>query len=141
MASGMENLRVPSSEEAREIGRKGGQKSAENRRRKRAIREICADLLAMEAPQGAAELGELTQVAQKLAEERGQPLDLYEVMTLAQVAQAMAGNTKAAVFVRDSAGDKPADDVQVSTGMTDADRQLMANVAARLQQKDKNRQE
>ena len=58
-----------------------------------------------------------------------------------KVAQAMAGNTKAAVFVRDSAGDKPADDVQVSTGMTDADRQLMANVAARLQQKDKNRQE
>ena len=80
-------------------------------------------------------------MAQKLAEERGQPLDLYEAMTLVQVAQAMAGNTKAAVFVRDSAGDKPADDVQVSTGMTDADRQLMANVAARLQQKDKNRQE
>ena len=42
--SGKDNLRIPTSEEARDIGRKGGIASGEARRRRKQLRE---DLLAM----------------------------------------------------------------------------------------------
>lgn len=126
-------------EEQRRIVSAGGKASGEARRRKRAIREICADLLGMDLPEGAAELGALQQTAQALAQERGQSLDVYEALTLAQLAQALRGDTKAATFVRDSAGDKPTDQVQASVGVTEGDLALLHNVQARLaQQKDKS---
>lgn len=120
-------------EEQRAIRTAGGKASGEARRRKRAIREICGDLLGMAAPLKAVELGELADVAQKLAAERGQELDLYEAMTLAQLAQALQGDVKAATFVRDSAGDKPTDQVEASVAaLTDGDMALLRKMAERM---------
>lgn len=44
----MSNLRVPTSEEAREIGRKGGIASGESRRKKKTMKEVASLLLGME---------------------------------------------------------------------------------------------
>lgn len=126
-------------EEQRRIVSAGGKASGEARRRKKAIREICAELLGMDAPAGAAELGALQNIAQELAQQRGQRLDMYEALTLAQIAQALKGDTKAATFVRDSAGDKPTDNVQVSEGITEGDKALLRKLQERVaQQKDKS---
>ena len=43
-----QNLRVPTSNEAREIGKKGGIASGESRRRKKLLRECIDELLAKE---------------------------------------------------------------------------------------------
>ena len=52
-------------------------------------------------------------------------------------AKAKAGDVKAAVFVRDSAGDKPADQMEITAeAVTDADRELMQNIQKRLQKND-----
>ena len=58
-------------------------------------------------------------------------------MAAAQAVQAMAGNVKAFVAFRDSAGDKPADQMEITAeAVTDADRELMQNIQKRLQKND-----
>lgn len=76
-----------------------GRKKAEN---KKTMREILDAFLRMPAPESA-----LEEKALLLAQVRGAPLDLYEAVVLTQIAKAMKGDTSAAAFVRDSAGDKP----------------------------------
>ncbi len=82
-----------------------GRKKAEN---KKTMREILNALLCMPAPESA-----LEEKALLLAQARGAPLDLYEAVVLTQIAKAMKGDTSAAAFVRDSAGDKPTDKAAV----------------------------
>lgn len=123
------NTRPP--EEQREIRRKGQAAQQAAKRRKKALREICAELLAMECPEGAAKLGTLTEAAKGAAKERGEPLDVYEAGLLAQVARMLEGDTRAAEFVRDSAGDKPTDKMQAeATVLTAGDVALLRRLGA-----------
>lgn len=89
-----QNLRVPSSEEAREIGRKGGIASGEARRRKRTLREI------MEV------YGSIANVIEPA-------LTNDERVVIEQYNKAIAkGDTAAAAFIRDTKGEKPHDVVE-----------------------------
>ena len=64
-------------------------------------------------------------------------MTLYEAIAVAMAAKAKAGDVKAAVFVRDSAGDKPADAVEITAEtMTEADRRLLQRIQDRLQNDD-----
>lgn len=74
--------------------------------KKRELNDMLDELLTLEAPPGA-KLGLLEDSARELAERRGRPVDAYEAVFLTQMAKALAGDTSAAAFVRDSAGDKP----------------------------------
>jgi hypothetical protein len=118
-------------ERAKNIRRKGQAAQQEAKRRKKALREICAELLAMKCPEGAARLGTLEEAARGAAEERGEPLDVYEAGMLAQVARMLEGDTRAAEFVRDSAGDKPTDKMQAeATVLTAGDVALLRRLGA-----------
>ena len=94
MANGKENLRVPTSEEAREIGRKGGIASGEARRRRKTLKE---ELLLM------------------LEEE-----DVQRSIAAALVNEAINGTNAGSVrgafeTIRDTIGEKPADKVEMKT--------------------------
>ena len=84
----VQNLRVPSSEEAREIGRKGGIASGEARQRRKALKEELLLLLA----EG----------------------DTQKSVTLALIEKAMSGDTKAFEVIRDTIGEKPVDKVMIA---------------------------
>lgn len=107
----LENLKVPTSEEARRNGAAGGRASGESRRRKRAMREVLDDLLSMPLRKGA--LKEIESLAD-LAGPNGKinllngkvNVTVEQAMLLAQILQAINGNTKAATFLRDTAGQK-----------------------------------
>ncbi len=73
-------------------------------KKKKTMHDILNALLCMPAPESA-----LEEKALLLAQARGTQLDLYEAVVLTQIAKAMKGDTSAAAFVRDSAGDKPTD--------------------------------
>ena len=81
--AGKDNLKVPSSEKAREIGRKGGKKSGEAKRARKTMREQLLLML-----------------------EKG---DTQENMTLALIAKAMQGDVRAFEVIRDTIGEKPVD--------------------------------
>ena len=128
------NLRMPSSYapgEWAEIARKGQAAQAEGRRRKRALREVLDTLLAMEYTGNALDDNELATAAQEAAKAHGTALDQYDAVAIAQIIKAQDGDTAAAAWVRDSAGDKPGETVAVQQ-LSAEDVELARKVAARL---------
>lgn len=120
-------------ERAKAIRRKGQAAQMAKARQRKAIREIYEELLAQKVPDSVT-----NEAVARYAEQTGKKsVTAYECLAIAQLLEAQAGNTKAAAFVRDSVGDKPVEQVQVSEAVTDGDRSLMAKLEARLQHKDK----
>lgn len=98
---GVENLRVPTSEEARANGQKGGIASGESRRRAASMAEAARRLLAASVT-----VEDLDGVVREMT--------AAEAITLAQLKKAYAGDRRAAEFVRDTGGEKPAARVEIS---------------------------
>lgn len=96
-------------EKLKEIGKKGGKKSGESRRRKRAMRDLMADIMVIPL-----EKGKTKQASQikNLAEVHNLNIDTETAILLAQVKKALTGDTNAAVFCRDTLGEKPTDKVE-----------------------------
>lgn len=111
-------------EERRESARKAGIASGKAKREKKSIRELCAELLVQDAPD--------EFIAQAFPEGAPEDKSWYALIVAQQARQAAAGNTKAAVFIRDSAGDMPTTKVQADVGMTDADRELLRKIELRI---------
>ena len=97
------NLIVPSSEEARKNGAKGGIASGKARREKRAMRETLETLLSM--PIDNKEAICLEDI-QSLAALKGKNITVQEAIMFAQIKKAMKGDTKAAEYIRDTSGNK-----------------------------------
>ncbi|MEG2931169.1 MAG: KGG domain-containing protein, partial [Ruthenibacterium sp.] len=97
----------------RQIASMGGKASTAATRHRKAIRDIMGCLLAQDATSDiiVADSG-LAAAAQEAARERGETLDVYEAVAIAQIVRAAQGDTAAAAWVRDSAGDKPTDKMQ-----------------------------
>lgn len=116
-------------EEKTAFTRKGQAAGAEVRRRKRALRDVLDALLSMEYT-GSTDSA-LAEAAQSAAKARDTALDQYDIVAIAQIVKAQGGDTAAAAWVRDSAGDKPGEAVTVQQ-LSAEDVQLARKVAARL---------
>lgn len=125
-------------EERKERQQAGGAASGESRRARRSLREICQTIADLPLTSKDALTDEVAQrIAEQTEQQTGKPCTIYEAMAAAQAVQAMAGNVKAFVAFRDSAGDKPADQMEITAeAVTDADRELMQNIQKRLQKND-----
>lgn len=122
-------------EERKERQQAGGAASGESRRARRSLREICQAIadLPLSDKEVLTDAG-AQRIAEQTEQQTGKPCTIYEAMAAAQAVQAMAGNVKAFVAFRDSAGDKPADQMEITAeAVTDADRELMQNIQKRLQ--------
>lgn len=82
-----QNLKTPTSRQAREYGRKGGLKRAENEKKRKTLREELITLL------------ETNQYQEK--------------MSLALINKALNGDTKAFEVIRDSIGEKQSDKLEL----------------------------
>lgn len=127
-----------SPEEWARIARMGQAAQAEGRRRKRALREVLDALLSMQYTGNALDGNELAKAAQEAAKKQGTSLDQYDAVAIAQIIKAQDGDTAAAAWVRDSAGDKPGEAVTVQQ-LSAEDVQLARKVAARLDASGNNR--
>lgn len=99
------------SEQLRERAKKGGIASGKARRDRKAMKDTLAALLSMPLKDGkAADVDTI----KNLAALKGKNITVQEAIMLAQIQKAMKGDTRAAEFVRDSSGNKPVDDINVS---------------------------
>lgn len=88
-----QNLRVPTSDEAREIGRLGGIASGQARRERKRLRECLEEALALET------------------EFDGQTMSNAEAIAASMVREARNGSVRAFVEVRNTVGEKPVEKV------------------------------
>ena len=92
--AGIDNLRTPTTEQARERGRKGGIASAKARAERKQLKELLE--LALSQPSEIVD-GE----------------DNYTAITAALVNKAIQGDTKAYEVIRDTLGQKPVEQAQM----------------------------
>lgn len=106
-------------EQAREAGRKGGVKSGESRRARKTLRE---ELLAL--------LGEQRQ------DKQGNMVQVQTAMSTALIKSALGGSVRAFEVIRDTIGEKPVDNVTLTSGSFDALDDAFAALAPPAGQKD-----
>lgn len=94
MALNPQNLKRLSSEEARRNGKKGGVKSAQKRRERKTFKELLKIALEMKSPTGKTNAEEIVA---------------------SMIRKAQDGDVKAFEAVRDTIGEKPKDEIDVTT--------------------------
>ena len=125
---GMDNL-IPlasrSTEEVREMQRKGGINSGIARRKKKHMREIVQDMLAHAMTDE--QISEVLGTAENLLDG---DKSVSAVLTARLIQEAAQGNVKAYETLRDTGGYKPKEEVAVEN-ITEADRALLAKIDRR----------
>lgn len=96
-------------EELVEAGRKGGIASGEAKRERKEMKELINDILNTPMKKGKAEEG-----ISSLAEAKNKNLTIDQMIILAQVKEALNGNTRAFCALLDYAGMKPTDKKEVT---------------------------
>lgn len=99
---GSENLKSFTKENAKEIGRRGGLKSAEVKKQRKTMADTLKIALTMNAPK---------KVQQALKEAGIKEIDNQTAIAIGQIQAAMTGDTRAAVFVRDTIGEIPGHEI------------------------------
>ena len=103
MAKNQFSLMTP--EERSECGKKGGIASGESKRKKKAMRDRLEILLSM--PMKSGRTADVEAI-KNFAELKGKNITVEDAMMIAQIQKALKGDTTAAAFVRDTAGQNPA---------------------------------
>ena len=116
-------------EEQRALAVKGGKASGEARRRKKSLKDLANILLESQIT----DTSKVAEIAANMGiDTPSEDLTVGMSIMLSMALEAQAGNHKAAEFVRDTAGQKPVTDINLDANvMTDADKELLANVAKR----------
>ena len=113
-------------EEQRQLAIKGGKASGEARKKKKHMREIAQKLLAHDMTED--QIEEVLGTAKSLLDG---DMTVAAVLTARLIQEAADGNYKAYEVLRDTAGYKPKDQVEVDN-ISDADRALLERIAARV---------
>lgn len=99
--AGIDNLRTPTTEEARERGTKGGIASGKARRKRKAMKETLDALLSMTLKNDeAVDLDEIQSVASL----KGKNITVQEAIVFAQIQKALKGDTRAAMLMIEMLG-------------------------------------
>lgn len=122
------NLKAPrSTEEARERGRKGGVASGKARREKRDLQTMAKAILSMPIKPGDIEDIDFLQDVQK-TDENGKKvaknLSVGQAALIQQAQKAIKGDANALAFLRDTAGEKPVEKVEVSGDIAQASEEI-----------------
>ena len=99
-----------SKEELSACGKAGAVKSAETRRRKRAMKDSLDLLLNMPLKSGKQCD---VETVKNFAALKGKNITVEQAMLIAQIQKALKGDTQALTFLRDTSGQKPEDNLNV----------------------------
>ena len=109
--AGSDNLKVPTSTEARRNGQAGGIASGRVRRERKAMKDTLGALLTM--PLNDEAVTDIEEI-QSIAGLNGKNITVQEAIMLAQIKKAVKGDTKAAEYIRDTSGNKLKEAIELS---------------------------
>lgn len=135
---GWKNLRpVPITqrdpEERKEICRKGAAAVNKLHGKEKTAREALKGILSLIASDEIIDGADIEPALVDRLKKSNPELTTYELMQAVALGRALAGSIQAATYIRDTAGDKPENKIDISADiMTEADRALLDNIAGRL---------
>ena len=132
------NFAVIDSEKLSEISRKGAAAVNKLHGEKRTAKQALEKILTLKVNDAIIAGADLEpELAERL--KRDNPdATIYDLVQLVAVGRAVGGNMKAYELIRDTYGDKPIERVEVSENITtEADREMMRAIAARLENGEK----
>jgi hypothetical protein len=112
MAKNEFSLMTP--EQRAENGRKGGIASGEAKRKKKAMRETLDVLLAM--PMKSGKYADIEAI-KNFAALKGKNINVQEAMVISMLQRAMKGDVRAAEWIRDTAGQRPVDTMNMNMNL------------------------
>lgn len=116
-----ENLKPPTTSEARNRGKKGGIKSGKARKERKAMKETAEMILELTLKDGT--VTDLEDI-QSMAAANGKNITVQDAIILKQAQKALKGDIRAAEFIRDTSGNRPTNeqrmDVAVDNGFIEA---------------------
>ena len=116
-----ENLKTPTTSEARNRGKKGGIKSGKARKERKAMKETAEMILGLTLKDGT--VTDLEDI-QSMAAANGKNITVQDAIILKQAQKALKGDIRAAEFIRDTSGNRPTNeqrmDVAVDNGFIEA---------------------
>lgn len=116
------NLRTLSTDEARKIGRKGGIASGKARRQRRTLQQIAKAILSL--PMEPGDVVDIDPEIHSMASLEGVNLDLGTAALLAAARKAVEGDLASLRLLIDTAGERPAERVEVSADIAQAEAEL-----------------
>lgn len=116
-----ENLKPPTTSEARKRGKKGGVKSGKARKERKAMKETAEIILGLTLKDGTVTA---LEDIQSMAAANGKNITVQDAIILKQAQKALKGDIRAAEFIRDTSGNRPTNeqrmDVAVDNGFIEA---------------------
>lgn len=129
------NFSVMDKEKQREIARKGNEAVRKLYGEKKTAKEALENILTLKINDKIIASADLEpEIAEKL-KSSNPDATIYDLMQLVAVGRAVGGNMKAYELIRDTYGDMPVKQIEVTENITtDADRALMRQLSERLQE-------
>lgn len=116
-----ENLKPPTTSEARKRGKNGGVKSGKARKERKAMKETAEMILGLTLKDGTVTA---LEDIQSMAAANGKNITVQDAIILKQAQKALKGDIRAAEFIRDTSGNRPTNeqrmDVAVDNGFIEA---------------------
>ena len=128
------NFGVIDPEKHREISRKGAAAVNKLHGEKKTAREALEKILTLKINDEIIAGADLApEIAERL--KRSNPdATIYDLIQIVAAGRAVGGNIKAAEYIRDTYGDKPKEQIELTSNiMTDQDREMLQQINARLQ--------
>lgn len=140
LQKGWKNLKpIPitarSPEERQEIQRKGAEALNKIKGEEKTAKQSLDRMLSILVTEGILDKADIdAELAERLRRENPS-MTLYDAVNAVALGRALAGNMKAAEYIRDTRGDAPVKQIEVTENITtDADREMMRQLSERLQQ-------
>ena len=125
-------------EKRREICRKGAEAVNKLHGEKKTAKQALENILTLKVNDEIIAGADLTPEMAARLKKSAPDATIYDLMQIVAVGRAVSGNMKAYELIRDTYGDKPIERVEVSENITtEADREMMRAIAARLQDGEK----
>jgi isopentenyl diphosphate isomerase/L-lactate dehydrogenase-like FMN-dependent dehydrogenase len=120
-------------ERAKEIQRMGAEAVNALKGEKRTAKESLENILTMKASEKIINAADLSPELAERLKRSGIDITMYDLMQLVAVGRAVGGNMKAYELIRDTYGDMPIKQIEVSENITtDQDREMLRTIAERL---------
>ena len=120
-------------ERAKEIQRMGAEAVNALKGEKRTAKESLENILTMKASEKIINAADLSPELAERLKRSGIDITIYDLMQLVAVGRAVGGNMKAYELIRDTYGDMPVKQVEISENITtEQDRELLRDIAERL---------